>query len=174
MKTANTSSVYGIFKRAAIPKGAEPITNFELNKYLGKWYDIARMNFKHETDNSTNVFLKYSLREDGLVSVNNNAFLEKEQKWYSRTGKAKLRGAANIGALNVTFDNIKWAGYNVIAVDEAYKYALVFGRNLNLMWILSRTKTIPEEIKNNYLKIAEKTGYNTSNLTYTKHDRDSS
>ncbi len=116
--------------------------------------------------------MQYSAREDGLVGVKNNAYLEDKQEWHSRVGKAKFRGEPNIGALAVTFDNIKWSGYNVMAVNDDYKYALVFGRNLDLMWILSRTKKIPDTIKEKYLKQAQDSGYDTSKLVYTIHDRD--
>ncbi len=172
MKNPNKTSILGLFTRDAIPEGVKPIDNFEVEKYLGTWYDIARMTFDNEGVNSTNVFVQYSAREDGLVGVKNTAYLEDEQKWYSRQGKAKFRGEANIGALAVTFDSIKWSGYNVMAVDDDYSYALVYGRSLDLMWILSRTKDIPENIKEKYLKQAQEAGYDTSKLVYTVHDRD--
>lgn len=172
MSSIDKSTQFGIFSRDAMPEGTKPIENFDLNKYLGKWYDIARMNFKHEGADSTNVYLVYSLREDGMVNVNNNAYLEDKQEWYSRQGKAKFRGPQNIGALDVSFDGIKWAGYNVVAIDGNYEYALVFGRNLDFMWMLSRTKTMPDTIKNKYLEMAKSIGYNTEDLVYTIHNRE--
>ena len=64
-----------------------------------------------------------------------------------------------------------YSGYNVIALDADYKYALVVGEKLKYLWILSRATTIPEDIKNQYLEIAQKIGYNTSNLVWVKHDK---
>jgi len=60
----------------------------------------------------------------------------------------------------------------VIALDENYQYALIAGKNLDYLWILSRTKELPEEIKTEYLKIAEEIGYDTSRLIWIKHDKD--
>lgn len=64
-----------------------------------------------------------------------------------------------------------YASYNVIALDDNYQYALIAGKNLDYLWILSRSKTIPEEIKSSYLKIAKEIGYDTSKLIWVKHDR---
>ncbi len=172
MTDVNKTSTLGIFTRDAIPEGAKPIENFQVRKYLGKWYDIARMTFEHEGPESSNVYLIYYSREDGLVGVNNNAYLDDRGEWYSRVGKAKFRGEANLGALAVYFDDLQWSGYNVMAIDGDYEYALVFGRNTDLMWMLSRTKTMPDDIKQKYLKMAEEIGYDTSKLVFTKHDRE--
>mgnify|MGYP003404699739 FL=1 len=60
----------------------------------------------------------------------------------------------------------------MIALDENYQYALIAGKNLDYLWILSRTKELPEEIKTEYLKIAEEIGYDTSRLIWIKHDKD--
>ncbi len=172
MKEENQSKLYGFFSRDAMPEGTEPLANFKLGKYLGKWYDIAHMNFRHEGVESTNVYVIYSNREDGLAGVNNNAFVQDKQEWYSRVGKAKFRGSVDVGALDVTFNDLKWAGYNVVALDENYTYALVFGRSLDFMWMLSRTKSMPENIKQKYLDLATSIGYDISKLSWTIHDRD--
>lgn len=60
----------------------------------------------------------------------------------------------------------------MIALDENYQYALIAGKNLDYLWILSRTKELPDEIKTEYLKIAEEIGYDTSRLIWVKHDKD--
>jgi apolipoprotein D and lipocalin family protein len=64
-----------------------------------------------------------------------------------------------------------YAGYNVVALDENYQYALIAGKNLDYLWILSRTKHIPKQVKTNYLKLAERIGYDTSKLIWVKHNR---
>jgi apolipoprotein D and lipocalin family protein len=74
--------------------------------------------------------------------------------------------------LKVSFFGPFYSGYNVVALDENYQYALVAGKNLDYLWILSRTKDIPETIKTDYLKIAEEIGYDTSKLIWVTHDRD--
>ena len=59
----------------------------------------------------------------------------------------------------------------MVALDENYQYALIAGKDLDYLWILSRTKTIPEDVKTKYLKIAEEIGYDTSKLIWVKHDK---
>ena len=73
--------------------------------------------------------------------------------------------------LKVSFFGPFYAGYNVIALDEDYKYALVSGDRFKYLWILSRETTIPDEIKSKYLKIAENLGYKTSDLIWVEHDK---
>jgi apolipoprotein D and lipocalin family protein len=73
--------------------------------------------------------------------------------------------------LRVSFFGPFYAGYNVIAIDPEYKYALVSGSSFDYLWILSRDKTIPAEIKSSYLEKAEKLGYNVSNLLWIEHDK---
>lgn len=63
-----------------------------------------------------------------------------------------------------------YAGYNVIAIDDQYRYALVAGKNLKYLWILSRQTSIPDDVKTRYLNIAEKIGYNTKELLWVNHD----
>lgn len=76
-----------------------------------------------------------------------------------------------MAALKVSFFGPFYSGYNVVALDENYQYALIAGKNLDYLWILSRTKTIPEDIKAAYLKIAREIGYDTSKLIWIKHDK---
>ena len=86
-------------------------------------------------------------------------------------GKAKFVGNENIAMLKVSFFGPIYSGYNVIALDPDYKYALVAGASFKYLWILPRETSIPDEIKNKYLKIANDFGYNTSDLLWIKHDK---
>ncbi len=85
------------------------------------------------------------------------------------TGKAKFRGDKNVAALKVSFFGPFYSGYNVLAIDEEYQYALVAGKNLDYLWILSRTPSLPEVIKDRYLQLAKDIGYNTSDLLWVDH-----
>jgi len=78
----------------------------------------------------------------------------------------------SVAMLKVSFFAPFYAGYNIIALDKDYKYALIAGKNLNYLWILSRYTTIPEEVKKEYLNIAEKTGFDTSKLLWIMHDKE--
>jgi len=85
--------------------------------------------------------------------------------------KRDLGGDDTLAALEVSFFGPFYAAYNVIALDKDYQYALIAGSNLNYLWILSRTKTIPDEVRNEYLMIAKSAGYDVSKLIWVEHDK---
>lgn len=155
---------------ASIPKKAKPITNFEVNRYLGTWYEIARFDFRFEKD-LDNTTAQYSLEENGNVKVLNSGYNYKTKEWKSAKGIAKFRGDKNVAALKVSFFGPFYAGYNVLAIDNNYKYALIAGKNLDYLWILSREKSIPDDVKRSYLKIAKEVGYDTTRLIWVKQDK---
>ncbi len=148
-----------------IPEGAKAVKPFEVNKYLGTWYEIARMDFKFERD-LKNVTATYSLNEDGTIKVLNQGFNINTNERKQAIGKAKFVDLTDEAKLKVSFFGPFYAGYNVVALDAEYKYALIAGQSLDYLWILSREKTIPESIKTEYLRIAESIGYKTSDLIW--------
>lgn len=159
-----------IYSCTTIPKGATAVTPFNKEKYLGKWYEIARLDFKFER-NLNNTTAEYSLRKDGKIKVDNKGYNTKTKQWKQAIGKARFVGDDNVAKLKVSFFGPFYAGYNVAAIAAEYKYALVFGKNTDYMWILSRETTIPEEVKNNYLKIAQEVGYNIEDLIWVEHSK---
>ncbi len=159
-----------LFSRKTIPDGAVAVSPFDKSKYLGKWYEIARLDFRFEKD-LDNTTAEYSLNENGSIKVFNRGFNVKKNKWQDATGKAKFAGDENTAMLKVSFFGPFYAGYNVIAIDKDYRYALVIGDSLKYMWILSRETTIPEAIKRDYLAKAENIGFATGNLVWVKHDK---
>lgn len=156
---------------SSIPDKAEPVSNFDVEKYKGLWYEIARIDFKYE-ENMDNVTAQYSMNNDGSVKVLNSGYNYVKQEWEKAEGKAKFRGENNVGALKVSFFGPFYSGYNVIALDDEYQYAMVAGKNLDYLWILSRTKELPEDVKNNYLEKAKDIGYDINRLIWVRHDRD--
>lgn len=165
-----SSMITGLFSCRTIPKGATAVQPFEKEKYLGKWYEIARLDFKYER-NLNNTTAEYSLNDDGSIKVVNRGYNTKEEEWQEATGKAKFVETENIAKLKVSFFGPFYSGYNVIAIDKNYKFALVSGKNLKYLWILSRETTIPDETKTQYLKIAQDIGYNTSDLLWIEHNK---
>ncbi len=151
-----------------IPKGAVVVRPFEKEKYLGKWFEIARMDYYFER-NMNDVTATYTVKSDGSIRVENRGYNGVTKKWKEAVGKAKLAGAADEGKLKVSFFGPFYASYNVIAIDDAYRHALVAGKNLDYLWLLSRESTMPEPIKQKYLKIAQSIGYDTSKLIWVKH-----
>jgi len=178
MKTKNLirSSIVGIIgiltfnACSTIPNGAMAVKPFDKEKYLGKWYEIARMDFRFER-NLNNTTANYSANKDGSIQVLNRGFNYKTMQWKQAVGKAKFAGDENVAMLKVSFFGPFYAGYNVIALDKEYKYALVAGQNLSYLWILSRETTIPDDVKQNYLQIAENLGFKTSDLLWIDHNK---
>lgn len=152
-----------------IPPNATAVQNFQKDKYLGTWYEIARLDFKFER-NLSHTKAEYSLREDGKIKVLNSGYhtIKKEQK--VAEGKAKFVGNESEAKLKVSFFGPFYSGYNVIAIDDEYRYALVIGKNLKYLWILSREKNIPSEIKDQYVSIAKDLGYPVDELVWVEQD----
>jgi apolipoprotein D and lipocalin family protein len=164
-----TATLFAINSCSSIPKGAKAVQNFDKEKYLGNWFEIARLDFVFEK-NLNNTTAEYVLNEDGSIKVINRGYNYIKNKNVVSIGKVKFVGNANEGMLKVSFFGPFYSGYNVLAIDVDYKYALVTGKNLKYMWLLSRDKTMPENIKNDYLKIAKDLGYDTSALIWVKHN----
>ncbi|GGW75001.1 apolipoprotein D and lipocalin family protein [Winogradskyella epiphytica] len=160
----------GLFSCATIPKGATAVSPFDKERYLGQWYEIARLDFKYER-NLNNTTATYSLYDDGTIKVDNRGYNTKKEAWSQAIGKAKFIGDEQVAQLKVSFFGPFYSGYNVIALDEDYRYALVAGKSTKYLWILSREPEIPESVKNDYLKIAEEIGYRTSDLLWVEHDQ---
>ncbi|MEJ7736832.1 MAG: lipocalin family protein [Chitinophagaceae bacterium] len=153
-----------------IPKGAVAVKPFNSKKYFGKWYEIARLDFRFEK-NLKNTTADYSLNPDGSIKVVNRGYNYKSLEWKQSTGKAKFVGDKDEAKLKVSFFGPFYAGYNVIALDADYKYALIAGKNLNYLWLLSREKTMPENIKQDYLQKATALGYDTGKLVWVEQDQ---
>ncbi|CDF78182.1 lipocalin family protein [Formosa agariphila KMM 3901] len=155
---------------ATIPEKAEAVTPFNKEKYLGKWYEIARLDFKFEKD-LNNTTANYSINSNQTIKVENKGYNYKKDKWQEAEGKAKFVDSDSIAKLKVSFFGPFYSGYNVIALEDNYKYALVAGKNLDYLWILSRETFIPESIKQDFLKKAKEIGYNTDDLIWVEHDK---
>lgn len=155
---------------ASIPKKAKPVENFDINHYLGVWHEIARFDFRFER-NLDNTSAQYSLDKNGSVIVLNSGYNYVKDEWKKAQGVAKFRGEKDIAALKVSFFGPFYSGYNVVALDENYQYALVAGRNLDYLWILSREKNIPDDVKADYLQVATEIGYDISRLIWVAHDK---
>lgn len=162
--------IFSFLSCSTIPKGVKAVSPFDKNKYLGKWYEIARFDFKFEKG-LNNTSAEYSLRDDGKIKVVNRGYDDSVKKWKQAVGKAKFVGDENMAMLKVSFFGPFYAGYNVIAIDSAYKYALVSGASRKYLWILSREKSIPAEIRKQFLGKADQLGYKTSELLWIEQNQ---
>lgn len=140
-----------------------PISNLVLDKYLGKWYEIARIDNRFEHGIS-NAVAEYSLNSDGTIKVVNSGVDIKTGRLKRAVGKAKATLIS--GLLRVSFFWIFYSDYRVLALDENYKWALVGGSSSKYLWILSRTPILPEEELMLVLSEASRRGYDTDRLIY--------
>ena len=152
-----------------IPKGATAIKNFNSDKYLGQWYEIARFDYKFEK-NMDNVTANYSLNSDGTIKVQNRGYNYVKKEWKESIGEGRFVNDKSEARLKVSFFKPIWAGYNVIDIDDDYQNALVVGNSTKYIWILSRNKEIPNSIRERFLAKAKKLGYNTGDLIWVKHN----
>lgn len=161
--------IFQACKSVKVPEGIKVVENFDVKSYAGKWYEIARFDFKHEKD-MNQVTAEYSLNEDGSIKVVNRGFDTVKSEWKESVGKAKFIGDESKAALKVSFFGPFYSGYNVVAMDPAYENVLVFGESKDYIWMLSRNKTMPKSIKDKFSKIAQDAGYDLSRLVWTKQD----
>lgn len=155
---------------ATIPGGAVAVKPFDRDRYLGKWYEIARMDFRFER-NLSNVTANYSLNDNGTIKVDNRGYNTVTKEWKQAIGKAKFAGDQDIAMLKVSFFGPFFAPYNVIALDDHYRYALVAGKNIKYLWLLSREMTMPDDVKKRYLELARDLGFDVDALVWTGHEK---
>ena len=153
-----------------LPEGAVPVDGFESERYLGKWYEIARLDHSFERG-LTRVSAKYSSREDDGLKVINRGFDAKKNEWDEAEGKAYFVGEKDIGALKVSFFGPFYGAYNILALDkEAYQYSLVSGPNLSYLWILARTPELEQSVIDTLVNKAQALGFPVNELIYVSHD----
>ena len=152
------------------PQGILPVDNFDLDRYLGTWYEIARLDHRFERGLSQ-VSATYSKRSDGGVDVINRGFNSQANKWKEAKGRAYFIGEPDVARLKITFFWPFYGGYNVIELDqENYNYALICGPNKKYLWLLARTKTLDAGIKESLIAKAKTLGFNTSELILVKQE----
>ena len=141
----------------SVPEKVTPVSPFELERYLGTWHEIARLDHRFERG-LTQVTAEYSLRQDGGVTVLNRGFDAANQRWKSATGKAYFVGDSNTGRLKVSFFGPFYGGYNIAKLDPDYQIALVVGPNLDYAWLLARKPQLSAAECAPYLAEAERIG----------------
>lgn len=152
------------------PQGIEPVRGFDAERYLGRWYEVKRLDHSFERG-ATNVYAEYSLRNDGKIRVLNSAYNPSSGKRGSIEGYARFQHDPSIASLSVTFFWPITAGYHVIELDHAdYQWAMVTGPNRNYLWILSRTPKLSANTLDHLLGRAEGMGYAVNSLISVEHN----
>jgi apolipoprotein D and lipocalin family protein len=151
-----------------VPEGIEPVGGFEVQRYMGTWYEIARLDHRFERG-MEKVTARYELRPDGTVSVLNKGFDTRRNEWRDAEGVARFVGEPDVAALKVSFFGPFYGGYNVVDLDPAYQHALVAGPDRSYLWILSRTPDPPRSEVDRLVARAAKLGFDTDALIFVKH-----
>lgn len=139
------------------------VDTVDLERYLGKWYEIAR--FDHSFERGLEyATARYSLMDNGKIKVVNSGM--KDGKVKTSEGKAKTTDTE--GLLRVSFFGPFYSDYRVMMLSDDYKYALVGSGSSKYLWILSRTPQIPDDVKEAILLEARLRGYDVNKLIWVK------
>lgn len=151
------------------PDGIEPVSDFEIERYLGRWYEIARLDHSFE-EGLSQVTATYSPRGDGGITVLNRGYSQDEGGWQSAEGKAYFVGDENTGHLKVSFFGPFYSSYVIFELDqEGYEYAFVSGYNRSYLWLLSRTPTVDASLMARFIDTAQTLGFDTDELIFVSH-----
>jgi len=152
------------------PEGIEPIRGFEPDRYLGTWYEVARLDHSFERGLS-NVTATYSRREDGAIRVVNRGYDTAKGAWREAEAVAKPIGPEGVASLKVRFFWPFWGGYHVIALDRgAYQYALVTSHKRSYLWVLSRVPELDGDALASLVAQARTWGFDVDALIYVEQD----
>ena len=154
-----------------LPEGITPVSDFEINKYLGKWYEIARLDHSFERG-LDKVSAEYSLREDGGIKVVNKGYSNRDKDWSEAEGKAYFVKSKDEGLLKVSFFGPFYGSYIIFELDkENYQYSFVAGNSRSYLWLLSRTPTVSQDIINKFVIRSRELGFEIEKLIYVNQSR---
>ncbi|MGJ8580743.1 MAG: lipocalin family protein [Psychromonas sp.] len=149
-----------------MPEGMQAVKNFDSQRYLGTWYEIARLDHSFE-EGLEQVTATYSMREDGGIKVVNKGYSTENNHWKEATGKAYFVDDENTGHLKVSFFGPFYGSYIVFKMDQVdYQYAFISSYNDEYLWLLSRTPTISDEVKQDFINTAQQYGFKTEQLIF--------
>lgn len=152
-----------------MPKGIQPVKGFKLDRYLGTWYEVARLDHSFERG-LTQVSAEYSLRNDGGVRVLNRGYSPEKREWRQAEGKAYFVESPDTGYLKVSFFGPFYGSYIILDLDqEGYTWSLVCGPDRSYLWILARTPDLPAPQRDAIVAKAKQLGFETSQLIYVDH-----
>jgi apolipoprotein D and lipocalin family protein len=152
-----------------MPDYVTPVKGFDVQRYLGLWYEIARLDHSFERG-LEKITAHYSLAADGSLRVINRGFNPASNQWKEAVGKGSFIENADTGRLKVSFFGPFYGSYNIIALDQQhYSYALVCGPSRSYLWILAREPRLETSIKTELIGKAKALGFETQTLIHVKH-----
>ena len=154
------------------PEGMSAVSPFDITRYVGKWYEIARLDHSFERDLS-DVSATYSQQTDGSVKVINRGYSTKHADWREAIGRALFTGDTDRASLKVSFFGPFYGGYHVVALDQQnYRWAMVVGPDRDYLWILSKDKQLAPAVREQLLAQAGSQGIDVSKLIWVSQTRD--
>ena len=155
----------------APPKGVTPVKPFDLSRYEGKWFELARLDHSFERGLS-DVSANYRAQADGSVEVINRGYDSEREEWRQATGRALFIGDSNTASLKVSFFGPFYGGYHVVALDQQnYRWAMVAGPDRDYLWILARDKQLPAGVRDDLLEQASALGFAIDKLIWVGQQR---
>jgi len=160
-----------------VPENVKVVDGVNAEQYLGKWYEIARLDHSFERG-LDNVTAQYQQNADGSIKVINRGYNREDQEWDTAEGKAYFIEKPNaentyLGKLKVSFFGPFYGAYNIIALDKVYyNYVMICGPNKDYLWILSRTPELTYPIKQALVSKAITLGFATDKLIYVNQNPD--
>ncbi|MCU0811597.1 MAG: lipocalin family protein [Thiobacillaceae bacterium] len=151
-----------------VPEGLQPAVGFDSARYLGRWYEIARLDHSFERG-LTNVTADYRQLDDGRIEVINRGFDAQKKKWSEVRGVARFRGSQDVASLEVSFFGPFYGGYHVLVLDPDYRHALVAGPNRDYLWILAREPQLDQATLDRLIAQASAWGFATGKLILVDH-----
>jgi apolipoprotein D and lipocalin family protein len=148
-----------------IPEGIEPVTDFDQERYLGTWYEIARLDHSFERGLSE-VTATYRANPDGSIAVLNRGFDQEEARWREAEGVARFVDSSTVAHLKVSFFGPFYGSYIVFELGENYEHAFVSGFNREYLWLLSRSPQVSDTLRNEFLETITKLGFALDDLVW--------
>jgi apolipoprotein D and lipocalin family protein len=143
----------------------DTVEKVDIQKYKGTWYEVARFEHFFE-ENCKNVTATYELKEDGDIKVINRCTDITSNEKKEATGVAYSVDDTN-SKLKVSFFRPFYGDYWILDLEENYQYALVGSPSRELLWILSRTKTLSDKTKKSILEKLPSLGFDQSKFIWT-------
>jgi len=147
----------------------QTVAHVDLNRYLGKWYDIASFPQRFQKGCSCTT-AEYALKDNGTITVTNTC--NKEGKKKVATAKAKVVDKKTNAKLSVQFFWPFKGKYWIIDLADDYSYAVVGHPNREYLWILSRTKEMDKATYDGILARIKEKGFDLSKLQKTEQTCD--
>jgi apolipoprotein D and lipocalin family protein len=154
-----------------MPETVTPVKDFQIDRYLGTWYEIARLDHSFERG-LEQITANYSLRKDGGVAVVNRGYSKQDQEWKVAKGKAYFVNEPDEGYLKVSFFGPFYGSYVVFELDKKnYEYAFVSGPDLSYLWLLSRKPDLEQDVIDRFIKKSKALGFDVKSLIFVNHDQ---